>query len=50
MKGCPVFKLKRDQHGATACFKACYVCKGYSAVWGQDYTKTLAPTARLESF
>jgi hypothetical protein len=24
--------------------------RGYSAVWGQDYTKTSAPTARLESF
>jgi hypothetical protein len=50
MKGRPVFKLKRDQHSAPARFKACYVCKGYSAIWGQDYTKTSAPTAHLESF
>ena len=50
MKGRPVFKLKRDQNGDPARFKARYVCRGYSAVWGQDYTKTSAPTARLESF
>ncbi|KAG2058410.1 hypothetical protein BDR06DRAFT_853980, partial [Suillus hirtellus] len=50
MKGHLVFKLKCDQHGLPVCFKAWYVCRGYSAVWGQDYTKTLAPTACLESF
>lgn len=50
MTGRPVFKLKRDQVGNPARFKARYVCRGYSAVWGQDYTKTSAPTARLESF
>jgi hypothetical protein len=50
MRGRPVFKLKRDQHGKAVRFKARYVCRGYSAVWGQDYTKTSAPTARLESF
>jgi len=50
MRGRPVFKLKRDQDGNPARFKARYVCKGYSAVWGQDYTKTSAPTTRLESF
>jgi hypothetical protein len=50
MKGRPVFKLKRDQHGKPARFKARYVCRGYSAIWGQDYTKTSAPTAQLESF
>lgn len=50
MCGRPVFKLKRDQHGLPARFKARYACRGYSAVWGQDYTKTSAPTARLESF
>lgn len=50
MRGHPVFKLKWDQHGKPARFKARYVCRGYSAVWGQDYTKTSAPTARLKSF
>jgi hypothetical protein len=50
MKGRPVFKLKHDQHGNPVHFKARYICRGYSAVWGQDYTKTSAPTARLESF
>jgi hypothetical protein len=50
MKGRPIFKLKRDQHRNPIHFKACYVCRGYSAVWGQDYIKTSAPTACLESF
>jgi len=50
MKGHPVFKLKHDQHGKPVQFKARYVCRGYSAVWGQDYMKTSAPTAQLESF
>jgi hypothetical protein len=50
MRGRPVFKLKCDQHGAAARFKAQYVCRGYTAVWGQDYTKTSTPTACLESF
>jgi hypothetical protein len=36
MKGCPVFKLKHDQHGLPVHFKAQYVCRGYSAVLGQD--------------
>jgi hypothetical protein len=50
MKGHPVFKLKRDHDGNPVQFKAHYVCRSYSAVWGQDYTKTSAPTTRLESF
>lgn len=37
MKGCPIFKLKRDQHGLPVRYKARYVCRGYSAVWGQDF-------------
>lgn len=48
--GRPVFKLKCDQNNKPVRFKARYVCRGYSAVWGQDYTKTSAPIARLESF
>ena len=50
MRGRPVFKLKRDEHGNPSRFKARYVCRGYSAVYGQDYTKTTSPTARMESF
>ncbi|KAG2343432.1 hypothetical protein BDR05DRAFT_860263, partial [Suillus weaverae] len=50
MKGRLVFKLKRDQHGKPAHFKAHYICKGYSAIWGQDYTKTSVPTTHLKSF
>ena len=50
MQGRPVFKLKRDEHGNPSCFKAWYVCRSYSAIYGQDYTKTTSPTARMESF
>ena len=50
MRGRPIFKLKRDKHGNPSCFKVRYSCRGYSAVYGQDYTKTTSPTARMESF
>ncbi|OBZ68344.1 Retrovirus-related Pol polyprotein from transposon TNT 1-94 [Grifola frondosa] len=49
MHGKPVFRLKHDEHGAPICFKAQWVCKGYEAVFGQDYTKTTLPTMRMES-
>ncbi|OJT05515.1 Copia protein [Trametes pubescens] len=50
MHGKPVFRLKRDENGAPVRFKARWVCKGYEAVWGQDYYSTTSPTMRLESF
>jgi hypothetical protein len=50
MWGKPVFKIKRDQDGRPVRFKACYVCKGYSAIPGVDFDKTSLPTTRLESF
>ena len=50
MHGCPIFKLKCDEHGNPARFKARYICCGYTAVYGQDYTKTTSPTACMESF
>lgn len=31
-------------------FKARWVCKGYKAVWGQDYYSTTSLTMHLESF
>src|SRR3954470_7853064 len=49
MKGRPVFRKKRDELGEVVRHKARWVCKGYSAVFGQDYNKTTSPTARLES-
>ncbi|OJT07316.1 Retrovirus-related Pol polyprotein from transposon TNT 1-94 [Trametes pubescens] len=50
MHGKPVFRLKRDEHGNPVRFKARWVCKGYEAVWGQDYYSTTSPTMHLESF
>ena len=50
MRSRPIFKLTRDECGNPSCFKARYVCRGYSAVYGQDYTKTTSPTACMESF
>ena len=50
MCGQPIFKLKHDEHGNPTCFKAQYVCRGYTAVYGQDYTKTTSPTVCMESF
>ncbi|KAL7277877.1 hypothetical protein ACG7TL_008824 [Trametes sanguinea] len=49
MHGKPVFHLKRDKTGAPVRFKARWVCCGYKAVWGQDYTRTTSPTMRMES-
>ena len=49
MKGRPVYRKKRDELGEVVWHKARWVCKGYSAVFGQDYNKTTSPTARLES-
>jgi hypothetical protein len=49
MKGRPVFRKKRNELGDVVRHKARWVCKGYSAVFGQDYNKTTSPTARLES-
>lgn len=50
MHGKPVFRLKMDENGAPVRFKVRWVCKGYEAVWGQDYYSTTSPTMRLESF
>ena len=50
MRGHPIFKLKHDEHGNPSHFKARYVCHGYSAVYGQDYTKTTSSTSCMESF
>ena len=36
--------------GAVVRYKARWVCRGFEAVYGQDYTKTTSPTARMESF
>ena len=48
MDRCPIFHLKK--YSNSLCFKAWYVCKGYLAVYGQDYMKATSPTAHKESF
>ena len=48
--GCPVFKLKCNEHGNPSYFKARYICCSFSAVYNQDYTKTTSSTACMESF
>jgi hypothetical protein len=50
MDGKMVFKLKRDENGKPVRWKARYVVKGYSAIYGIDYNKTTAPTMRMETF
>lgn len=49
MKGRMVFRKKRNAGGYIMRYKAHWVVKGYAGVFGQDYTKTTSPTARLES-
>jgi hypothetical protein len=44
MDGKMVFKLKRDENGKPVRWKARYVVKGYSAIYGIDYNETTAPT------
>jgi hypothetical protein len=50
MRGKAVFHQKTDEFGTIVRYKCRYVCRGFSAVYGQDYTKTTSPTARMESF
>ena len=50
MDGKMVFKLKRDENGKPVRWKARYVVKGYSAIYGIDYNETTAPTMRMETF
>jgi hypothetical protein len=45
-----VFRLKRDQHGTPVRWKARFVVKGYSAIYGIDYNETTSPTMRMETF
>ncbi|CCM06824.1 uncharacterized protein FIBRA_09127 [Fibroporia radiculosa] len=50
MRGHPVFHLKRDHLNVPVRFKAHWVCQGFVAIFGQDYTRTSSPTVRMESF
>ena len=44
-----VFKIKKDSEGWIAKYKACLVARGFTQVYGVDYTETFAPVAKLAS-
>ncbi|KAA8899040.1 hypothetical protein TRICI_006408 [Trichomonascus ciferrii] len=44
-----VFKLKYDNNGNIAKYKARLVCQGFTQEEGIDYTETFAPVIRYES-
>jgi hypothetical protein len=50
MDGKFVFRLKRDQHGTPVWWKAQFVVKVYSVIYGIDYNETTSPTMRMETF
>lgn len=50
LRGRLVCHRKRNKTGEVVRHKVRFVCKGFLQIYGQDYTKTTAPTARLESF
>ena len=43
-----VFK-KKDDHNGNVVFKACLCAQGFLQTHGVDYSKTFAPTGRLNS-
>jgi len=45
-----VFKLKQDENGNPIRWKAHFVVKGYSAIYGIDYNDTTTPTMQMETF
>ncbi len=50
VRGKPVFRFKCNENGKPVCFKSLWVCRGFEAVFGQDYTEMMSPTMRTESF
>ena len=50
LRGKLVCKRKRDDAGKVTRYKVRYVAKGFAQQPGIDFTKTTAPTTRLESF
>jgi hypothetical protein len=50
MDGKFVFRLKQDQNSNPVRWKAHFVIKGYSAIYGIDYNEMTAPTMQMETF
>ncbi len=44
-----VLHIKWDKEGQISCFKGCLVAKGFTQVFGQDFTFTFTPVAHWES-
>jgi hypothetical protein len=44
-----LFDIKRNQDGSIKKYKACYIVRGFSQIFGQDYHDTWAPTATFAS-
>jgi hypothetical protein len=44
MDGKFIFWLKCDETGKVVCWKACFVAKGYAAIYGINYMDATAPT------
>ena len=44
-----VVALKKDENGQMIKYKARYVAKKFNQIFGSDYLKTFAPTAKLSS-
>jgi hypothetical protein len=49
VKGKFVFKLKVKPNGQIDCYKACWVAKGFTQQWGDDYTETYVPMVVFEN-
>lgn len=47
---CPIFTIKRDEHGNITRFKTHHVLQGFTMVQGRDFEKTTSPTACAESW
>ncbi len=50
LKGCWVYKVKRDTHGQISCYKAHWVVKGYEQQFDIDYDQTFVSVVKLQMY